>query len=381
MAIYLDNAATSFPKPESVYRAVDRAFREVGGNPGRGGHRMAIEAGRLVFDAREAAADFFGIGDSARIVFTASATMAINQALLGLLRPGDRVVTTTMEHNAMARPLRQLQQQGVTVVKVAADRQGLVDAAAIRQACAEPTALVALAHVSNVTGSVQPVEEIGRFCRQHGIPLLVDAAQSAGLFEIDVEEMGIDLLAVPGHKGLFGPPGIGLLYVRPGLELRPLITGGTGTHSESDLAPQEMPEHLESGTLNTPGLAGLAAGIAFVEQEGIARLREREAQLLRAAIAGLSAIPGVLLHGPLQPERHGGALSFTIEGLDPAEIGFRLDHDYGILTRVGLHCAPDAHRTIGTFPFGTVRVSPGPFTATADIAALLAAVEAIAARR
>lgn len=381
MAIYLDNAATSFPKPESVYRAVDQAFRQIGGNPGRGGHRMAIDASRLVFSAREATAEFFGIRDSARVVFTASATMALNQALCGLLRPGDRVVTTSMEHNALVRPLRQLQQRGVTVVKVAADSSGLVDPDAIRQACAEPTALVAMAHISNVTGSVQPVATIGRWCRQHGIPLLVDAAQSAGLFEIDVEEMGIDLLAVPGHKGLFGPPGTGLLYVHPGLELQPLLTGGTGTHSESDLAPEEMPERLESGTVNTPGLAGLAAGIAYLNEQGLSRLRSHESQLLQRAIDGLAAIPGVRLYGPLQADCHGGALSFTIDGLDPAEIGFRLDHDFAILVRVGLHCAPDAHRTIGTFPHGTVRVSPGPFTNAADIEALLAAVRVIAARR
>lgn len=381
MAIYLDNAATTFPKPETVYRAVDHALRETGGNPGRGGHRLAIAAGRLVFEARETVAGFFGIPDSSRVVFTASATMGINLALFGVLRPGDRVVTTSMEHNAVTRPLRALQERGVTVVKVAADREGRVDAQALRDACRQPTRLVVLSHCSNVTGTVQPLEEIGPWCRERGILLLVDAAQSAGLLEIDVERLGIDLLAAPGHKGLLGPAGTGLLYVRDGLTLQPLLFGGTGSNSQSDLAPEEMPERLECGTLNTPGLAGLKAGIEYLQSNGLASVRAREAGLLGQLIDGLAIVPGVRLFGPRDPACHGGALSFVIDGLDPAETGFRLDRDYGILVRVGLHCAPDAHRTVGSFPQGTVRVSPGPFTTAAEISELLAAVRDLAVVR
>ena len=378
MAIYLDNAATSYPKPESVYRAMDVASRELGGNPGRGGHRMAVAAARLVFEARETVAGFFGIADSARLVFTASATMAINQALFGLLQPGDRVVTSTAEHNAVTRPLRVLQERGVTVVKVAADARGYVAAEDVRRACAEPTALVVLAHCSNVTGTVQPIAELGPWCRRRGIPFLVDAAQSAGLFPIDVETLGIDFLAAPGHKGLLGPAGTGLLYVREGFELRPLMVGGTGTTSHSDASPTEMPERLECGTLNTPGLAGLKAGVEFLLQEGLTNLRQRETVLLGQLLGGLGQIPGVQLYGPLAPAEHGSAVSFNIDGHDPAEVGYHLDHDFDILTRVGLHCAPDLHRSIGTLPRGTVRVSPGPFTTPGEIDLLLTAVRSLA---
>lgn len=379
MAIYLDNAATSFPKPESVYRAVDRALRETGGNPGRGGHRMAIDAARLVFETREAVAGFFGVADASRVVFTASATMAINQALFGWLRPGDRVVTSSMEHNAVVRPLRALAERGVTVVKVPAGSDGRLDPASFRAACAAPTALAVLSHCSNVSGTVQPVEELGPWCRARGIPLLLDAAQSAGLLPIDVEALGIAMLAAPGHKGLLGPAGTGCLYLRPDLELQPLMFGGTGSNSQSELAPETMPERLECGTLNTPGLAGLRAGIAYLREQGPAQLRAREQERMQQLGAGLAAIAGVQLYGSRDPALQGGALSFNLAGRDPSEVGFRLDHDHDILVRVGLHCAPEAHRTLGTFPRGTVRVSPGPFTTAAEIERFLDAVRMLAA--
>ncbi len=380
MTIYLDNAATSFPKPEAVYTAVDQTLRSVGASPGRGGHREALAATRIVFAAREAAASLFGVADSARIAFTASATEALNVALFGLLQPGDRVVTSTLEHNAVTRPLRALQERGVTVVKVPADRQGFVDPAAIKQACSETTRLVVLTHCSNVTGTLQPIEAIGPWCRRQGILFLVDAAQSAGQFGLDVAGMGIDLLAVPGHKGLLGPPGTGLLYVREGVELRPLIYGGTGGNSHSDLPPEEMPERLEAGTLNTPGLAGLHAGIEFLLREGVSAVRARETELLARLIDGLREIPEVELYGSLDSRFHAGVLSFNLAGRDPAEIGFLLDRDHDIVCRVGLHCAPDAHRTIGTFPRGTVRVSPGYFSTETEIEHLLSAVAAVASR-
>jgi cysteine desulfurase / selenocysteine lyase len=376
-SIYLDNAATSFPKPEVVYRAVDHALRNIGANPGRGGHRPTLEAGRLLFEVRETAAQFFAVGDSARIAFTSGATEAINTALFGLLRPGDRVVTSTMEHNAVTRPLRALQERGVQIVKVPADKRGLIHPSAIREACSLPTRMVVLSHCSNVTGTLQPIEEIGPWCRREGILFLVDAAQSAGLFPLNVEAMGIDLLAVPGHKGLMGPPGTGFLYVHEGLNPLPLIYGGTGAHSHSDLPPLEMPESLESGTLNTPGLAGLKAGLDFLLAEGAA-VRAHEVDLMKQLLEGLGSIDEVELYGPLDPLLHGGALSFNLVGRDPSEIGFLLDHDHGISVRVGLHCAPDAHSTIGTFPRGTVRVSPGYFNTAEEIDYFIASVAALA---
>ncbi len=379
MTIYLDNAATSFPKTETVYRAVDAALRNFGASPGRGSHHLALAAGRIAFETREALAGFFGIADATRIVFTASATEAINFALFGLLQPGDRVVTSTMEHNSVTRPLRALQERGVTVVKVAADARGFVDPAGIRRACAEKTRMVVLSHCSNVTGTIQPIEEIGPWCRRAGILLLVDAAQSAGWLPIHVDSLGIDLLAASGHKGLLGPQGTGFLYLRPGLSPTPLIYGGSGENSQSDLPPDDLPARLESGTLNTPGLAGLKAGVDFIQDEGLARIRRRESELTLQLVRGLQRLPGVRLYGPGDSPLQGPALSFTVDERDPAEIGFLLDRDHGICTRVGLHCAPDAHRTIGTFPRGTVRVSPGCFTTEAEIELLLAAVAALAA--
>lgn len=379
MPIYLDHAATSFPKPESVYLAVDQALRTAGGNPGRGGHQLALAANSILLETREAIASLFNIADAGRISFTANATEAINQALFGLLRPGDRVVTTSMEHNAVIRPLRALQERGVDVVKVVADRTGYIAAADFISACAAaPTTLAVLGHVSNVSGTIQPLPEIGGWCRRHRVPLLVDAAQSAGLLAIDVEALGVDLLAAPGHKGLLGPSGTGFLYVREGLTLQPLRYGGTGTSSSSDLMPLEMPERLESGTPNTPGLAGLLAGISYLQAYGVDRVRAHEAACIERLQAGLLAIEGVQLYGPPAVADRGGVLSFTLSGRDPSDIGFRLDREFDICVRVGLHCAPDAHRSLGTFPTGTVRVSPGLLTTEEEIDAFLAAMHAIA---
>ena len=379
MAIYLDNAATSLPKPEEVYRSMDETLRLFGGNPGRGGHQLALDASRIVFTAREAVAGFFGINDSSRVVFTANATAAINQALFGFLRPGDRVVTTNMEHNAVARPLRALQEQGVEVVKVTADARGFVAPEEFFRACtAAPTSLAVLGHVSNVTGTIQDLATIGPWCRSHGVPLLVDAAQSAGLIPINVEDLGIDLFAAPGHKSLFGPVGTGFLYVRPGLELVPLLYGGTGANSHSDLMPDAMPERLESGTPNTPGLAGLTAGIAWLEEVGLEAIRAHETQCMGRLLDGLALIPGLTLYGPQDADNSGGVLSFNLQGLDPSTVAFRLDHDFSICVRAGLHCAPEAHRAIGTYPTGTVRVSPNMMNRPEEIDTFIAAVAMIA---
>lgn len=374
MAIYLDNAATSHPKPEEVYRETDRALRELGGSPGRGSYRSAIEASRLLFETRLAASRLFGISDAARIVFTGSATEALNLALFGLLNPGDRVVTTTMEHNAVLRPLELLRRRGVDVIKTPANTNGFVDPSKLKTACSNRTKLLVLSHCSNITGTRQAVEELGPWCRKMGILLLVDGAQSAGLFDLDVEAMEIDLLAVPGHKGLLGPPGTGLLYIREDLQIRPLVVGGTGGDSASPLAPPQLPEGLESGTANTPGLVGLKAGIEFLLTTGLDTIRRHELGLIQTLRQELSKVPGLRLHAAETMDRQGSALSFTIAGHAPATIAFLLDRDHDIQTRAGLHCAPDAHRTISTFPQGTVRVSPGWFNNEQHIEHLLAAI-------
>ena len=379
--IYLDNAATSFPKAPGVSRAVAEVIDHLGTSPGRGSYRLALQAGRLLFDIRETVADFFGIADASRVVFTSGATEALNLALFGLLQPGDRVITSSMEHNAVLRPLHALQQRGIEVVRVPADASGLVAAHDIRAAATQGTKrtrMVALTHAANVTGTIQPIEELGPWCRAEGILLLVDAAQSAGLLPIDVEAQGIDLLAVPGHKNLLGPAGTGFLYVREGLQPRPLNFGGTGGDSSSPLPPEELPERLESGTLNLPGLAGLRAGLLYLQSRGLQAVRRHKAALLEQVLSGLKRLDGVRIYGPGEAACHAGVVSINLAGRDPAEIGYRLDADFGICVRTGLHCAPEAHRSIGSFPDGTVRISPGLFNTSADIDTLLQALHVLA---
>lgn len=376
--IYLDNAATSHPKPDTVYQAVNAALR-IGASPGRGGHQQALSAERLVFETRELLADFFNAADSARFVFTANATVAINQALFGLLVAGDRVVTTSLEHNAVTRPLRALQDCGVEVVKVAADPvSGIVAAEELKKAClAAPTRLLLVNHCSNVYGALQPIEGLGDWCHQNGILFMVDGSQSAGCYPLDFQALQADLFAAPGHKSLLGPQGTGFLYVAKGLELTPLIYGGTGANSRSSLQPEELPERLESGTLNLPGLAGLKAAIEFVSEVGVEQIRQTELILLDILLQGLRRIEGVTLYGPTELDLRGAAVAFNLSRLDPADIGFMLDQEENICVRVGLQCAPDAHRTIGTFPQGTVRVSPGYFTEQSEIETFLQAVSRI----
>jgi cysteine desulfurase / selenocysteine lyase len=377
MSIYLDNAATSYPKPPAVLREMARAFTEIGVAPGRGGHRRGIEASRLVFEARERIAELIAVADSSRIVFTHSATEALNLAVQGLLKPGDHVITTTMEHNSLIRPLAKMARKGVEVTKVAADRSGRIDLSVLQKALRKDTRLVALSHCSNVTGTIQPLDEIRELARRSGIPLLVDAAQSAGSIPLSAD--GISLLAAPGHKGLLGPQGTGFLYVAEGVELEPLLVGGTGGFSDSDAPPPALPERYESGTMNTPGIAGLKAGVEFILETGIAEIRRKEAALTAQLARGIAAIPGTTIHGPGPHEERGAVVSFTVAGADPSELGHRLDAEFGITVRVGLHCAPDAHRTIGTWPHGTVRVSPGYFTTEEDAEAFMRSLRSLTA--
>lgn len=372
--IYLDNAATSQPKPEAVYLQTLKALR-CGGNAGRGGHNASLAADRLIFETREALADFFGIADSSRIVFSLNATTAINTALFGLLKPGDRVVTSSMEHNAVARPLRRLADLGVEVVKVQANGQGLVDPQRLKAACStSPTRMLVLNHCSNVNGQLQTISGLGDFCRQQNILFMLDGSQSAGSFPLAIEAEKIDLYAVPGHKNLLGPAGTGLLYVRPGLQLAPLTFGGTGANSHSNLPPEMMPERFESGTQNLSGIAGLLAAVEFLQEQGITSLRKKVEVHLQRIIDGLQNLGGIRLFVADALARQGDAISFCIDDIDPAEVGFRLDHEFGICVRVGLHCAPEAHRTLGTFPQGTIRVSPGVFTRADEIETFLDAV-------
>jgi cysteine desulfurase family protein len=363
--IYLDNAATSHPKPEEVYRAVDTYLR-TGGSAGRGSYRRSMDASRLLFETRELLAELFSVEASEHFIFTANATHAINQALFGLLKAGDRVVTTDIEHNAVVRPLRALQDLGVEVVTVAANmRSGQVDPAALQEACLEQqTKLLLMTCCSNVSGALQPVAGLGAWCRERQILFMLDGSQVAGSLPLDLSALQVDLFVAPGHKGLLGPQGTGLLYCAPGLELLPLIYGGTGAGSESDRQPLPLPEHLESGTYNMPGLAGLHAALEFILKIGVAAIRKRELEYIEQLYSGLASMPGVVVYGPSVATKRGAVISFNLSGRDPSEVGFLLSQQ-NIAVRTGLHCAPAAHRSLGTFPQGTVRAAPGYFT-TAD---------------
>lgn len=380
--IYLDNAATSWPKPPQVLAAMARFLTEVGANPGRSGHRLSVEAGRVVYAAREAVAELFHAPDPLRVVFGMNATEGLNLALGGLLRPGDHVVTSSMEHNSVMRPLRALEREGISVTVVACSLEGSLDPRAVLEALRPETRLVVLNHASNVTGTLLPVAEVGRALhRMRGPLLVVDAAQSGGAVSIDVQADGIDLLAFTGHKSLYGPMGTGGLIIGervPLGEFRPLLRGGTGSRSEQEEQPDFLPDMCESGTPNGVGLAGLEAGVRWVLEQGVEAIRAYEMALTQRLIEGLSAIPGVTVYGTRDPERQTAVVSFNIAGMEPSEVGMRLDEEYGIMCRVGLHCAPAAHRTIGTFPAGTVRFALGAFNTPEEVDAALRAVARMA---
>ena len=380
--IYLDNGATSFPKPPAVEKAMSRFLLKVGGSPGRSGHRLSQEAARVVFECREALARLFGAPDSRRIVFTLNATQALNTAIYGILKPGDRVITTAMEHNSTMRPLRDLEHRGVISLEVLpCDGAGRLGLGHLEAALRTRPRLLAAVHASNVSGAIVPLGEVGTMARAAGTLLLVDAAQSAGALPIDVEADGIDLLAFTGHKALFGPQGTGGLWARPGVEPAPLFRGGTGSNSELEEQPEFWPDRLESGTQNAVGIAGLLAGVSFIEETGLPAIRVREEALTQRLLDGLKNVAGITRYGPEHAAERSPIVSVTFAGLVPSEAGFLLEEGFGVLTRVGLHCAPAAHRTIGTYPQGTVRFTPGYFTTIEDIDAAIEGCRYLAAKK
>ena len=382
--IYLDNAATTWPKPECVPDAMLRCMREVGANPGRSGHRLAVEAERIRFDAREALAQLFNARDPLRVIFTLNATAAINLVIRGILAPGDHVVTTSMEHNSVMRPLRALEGQGVALSVVPCAPDGSLVPETLEAHLRPETRLIVVNHASNVCGTVLPVREIGMLARRRGIVLLVDAAQTAGCWPIDIEADNIDLLAFSGHKELLGPTGTGGLVIRDGFDLDSLpclIWGGTGSRSEQETQPDFLPDKYESGTPNLVGLAGLDAGVRYILEWGPEQARSHARQAAEQLITGLSAIPGVRVLGTRDPARQTATVSFTVEGLSSSQIAFALDDQFDIMCRPGLQCAPVAHRTLGTFPEGAVRLAPGPFTTEDQIEQALAAVATVVQAR
>ena len=389
--IYLDNAATTWPKPPGVAEAMTRYLNEIGANPGRAGHRLAVEAARVVYGVREAIATLFNAPDPLRVVFGANVTEAINLALRGYVRPGDHVITSSMEHNSVMRPLRALEREGVQVTVVQCSPEGLLDPADVERAIRPNTVMIALNHASNVVGTLLPVAEVGCIARRRNVLLLVDAAQTAGAYPIDVQADGIDLLAFTGHKSLYGPMGTGGLIIGERVDverLDPLKRGGTGSRSEREEQPEFLPDKCESGTPNAVGLAGLGAGLRWVSERGVANIRAHEMALTQQLIDGLRAIPGVTAigaanRGGLDANRQTATVSFNIAAIDgsivaPSEVGLRLDDEYAILCRVGLHCAPAAHKTLGTFPVGTVRFGLGAFNTAQEVETALQAVRQLA---
>ncbi|MBN2026462.1 MAG: aminotransferase class V-fold PLP-dependent enzyme [Actinobacteria bacterium] len=377
--VYLDNAATTYPKPEAVYAAMDRFAREVGGSPGRSGHKRSLEAGREVLLAREAVAGLLGVADPCRIVFTRNATESLNLVIKGVLASGGHAVITSLEHNSVWRPLEALARAGTASYSIVdCDPAGMLDPARIEEALLADTRLIVCTHASNVTGSLLPIGEIAELAARRGIPLLVDAAQTAGRYELDPGGMGVQYLAFTGHKELFGPQGTGGLYIAPGWEIDPLLHGGTGSRSESSLQPDFLPDRLESGTMNAVGLAGLRAGVEFVLEKSIAEIRRHEEELSQLLSEGILRLPGGVVYGPREWKERIGLVSFNLHGFTSSEVASRLDEAYGICVRSGLHCAPLAHRTIGTLENGVVRASFSCMNRTEDVGRLLEALGDIA---
>jgi len=360
---------------------MEHFIKEVGASPGRAGHKRTVQANQIVDETRQQLAALLNINNYKRIVFTLNATDSLNLAIKGLLRPGDHVVTSSMEHNSVTRPLYTLSSYGIQVTKVQCDRQGNINIQDVEQAILPHTKAIIMTHASNVTGTIMPVEEVGRLADQYKIHFVMDAAQTAGVLDIDVKKLNVSILTFPGHKSLLGPQGTGGIYMREDVTLRTLREGGTGSGSETPTQPDMMPEKYESGTLNAVGIAGLGAGVKFIRKTGLNKIREHEMGLTRRFLEGASSIPGLYIYGKTGLQGRVPVVSFRIEGYKAGEVGELLDKKYDIACRAGLHCAPDAHRTLGTFEEKLVRFSFSYFNKPAEVDAALQALREIAAAR
>ncbi|MEN6313016.1 MAG: aminotransferase class V-fold PLP-dependent enzyme [Clostridiaceae bacterium] len=380
--IYLDNAATSFPKPECVYEGMERCMREYCANPGRGGHKLSVRASKAVLEVRNAVGKLFNISNPMQLCFTKNATEALNMAIKGIAAPGSHVITTAMEHNSVIRPLRTMERDsGIESTVVDGNRLGEVSPEDIKKSIKRNTALIVCTLSSNVNGVIMPVAEIGRIAREAGITFLVDASQGAGSISLDTVEQNIDMLAFPGHKGLMGPQGTGCLYVGDDIKLKPLMQGGTGSNSDYPYQPEFMPDLLESGTLNTPGIVGLGCGIGYINHRGIDDIRDYKHKLVKMLYEGFDRIPGITQYSAPEKGRNSGIVAINLEGMDSTELSYALDREYDICTRAGFHCSPGAHRILGTGNRGVVRFSIGCLNTEAEIASTIEAVERIARKR
>ncbi|GCD08701.1 aminotransferase class V-fold PLP-dependent enzyme [Clostridium tagluense] len=378
--IYFDNAATSFPKPVEVYDQVLRCMENYAANPGRSSHDMAIEASAKIMDTRQELSELFNIPNMFNIVFTSNATESLNIGIKGILKPGDHVISTVIEHNSVLRPLNYLSEKGITFTLLPVDENGYLNINNLKNEIRRNTKVIIVNHTSNVLGTVQDIRAIGELAKKSGIIFMVDASQSAGVISIDVSQDNIDLLAFPGHKGLYGPQGTGGLYIREGLEVYSFKQGGTGSESFSMKQPDFLPDRFESGTLNTPGIAGLCAGIRFIRKIGIENIRKHEIMLVEYLVKELSKLPYVKIYGGTDYKNRGAVVSLNLDNIDSSEVGELLNKK-GIAVRTGFHCAPLIHEIIGTNRKGTVRISPGYFNNLEDIEKLIEALKDIGEKK
>ncbi|MBU5308678.1 aminotransferase class V-fold PLP-dependent enzyme [Clostridioides mangenotii] len=379
--IYFDNAATTYPKPEEVYDAVYDCMKNYCANPGRAGHKLAMKSARKIYDARENLAKLFNVDNPMTIVFTHNATDSLNLAIKGVLKKGDHVITTSMEHNSVIRPIKALESKGVENTVVDCDKDGFLNPEDVEKAIKENTKLIVTTHASNVCGTLVDIKSVGGIAKKHGILYLVDASQTAGVYNIDVKDMNIDMLAMPGHKCLFGPQGTGVLYVREDLKLDILKEGGTGSKSEELTQPELFPDKYESGTHNTPGIVGLNEGVKFVLDKGIEKIRVHEEELCQYMLDKLKEIENIEIYGPEDSKKRAAVIAINIGNMDSGEVTFILDDEFDIATRSGIHCSPLAHTTLGTLGQGAVRFSIGYFNTTYDIDKAIKALKKISENR
>lgn len=381
--IYMDNAATSFPKPGCVIDSMVDFMKNIGCSPGRGGYAQSLDAARIVYEARHILNSFFNGPGEDNVIFTQNVTSSLNMVMKGMFKEGWHIITTSMEHNSVMRPLSSLEYaKKIKVTKAACNSDGTLDPAEVEKLINESTKAVVMTHASNLTGTILPVEEIGRICRKHGLYFIVDTAQTAGTLNIDFKKINADVLAFTGHKGLMGPQGTGgfLITDRAAAITSPLIEGGTGSSSHIESQPDILPDKYESGTLNAAGIAGLKAGIEFINSTVIENIRLHEKGLTERFLTGLSSIEGITVYGPNDSSRQTSTISLNIKDCDPSEISYILDSEFGIMTRSGMHCTPSAHKTIGTFPRGTVRFSFGYFNTDEEVDYALDALYKISKR-
>ena len=376
--IYLDNAATTFPKPEAVYNAMMDCMKNYCANPGRAGHKLAMKAAREIYDTRENIAKLFNIDNPMNIVFTNNATDSLNLAIKGVVNKGDHIITTSMEHNSVIRPIKALEKVGVENTIVQCDEQGFLNIDDLEKSIKPNTKLIVTTHASNVCGTLIDIKSISEIANKHNILYLIDASQTVGVYDIDLKDIKADMLAAPGHKGLLGPQGTGILYIREGLNIDILKEGGTGSRSEDLFQPDLFPDKYESGTHNTPGIVGLNEGVKFIFKEGIDKIKEHEEELCKYMLERLEEVPNIIIYGPKDANKRASVISINIGNMDSGEITFLLDSEYNIATRSGIHCAPLAHKTLGTLEQGAVRFSIGYFNTKEEIDKAVAALKEIA---